>query len=266
MPYLILSPHSDDAVLSCGGAITEWRQQGEPTTVVTLFDGVADPPYSAFINQMLEQWGNPPDIRRLRRAEDAAALAKLGAGDCSLGLLEAGYRQDGREQWLYQSLSEILDQVHAHDWRLSAQIVRQIESQFDLAEWTIVAPLAIGGHVDHQLAFDAAVSLIGADCEVMFYEDYPYAATQSSYARRMDEIEGKEPLVIELASTALFIKIEALSYYRSQILNLFVDYANMVSDVIEFARYTGNGRYAERFWRIANPDRRFANTRTQRQA
>ncbi len=40
--HLFLSPHPDDAVLSCGGLIHQLTQKGEPVTILTVMAG--DPP------------------------------------------------------------------------------------------------------------------------------------------------------------------------------------------------------------------------------
>src|SRR4051794_22622949 len=70
---IVVSPHLDDAVLSCGG------QLGPETTAVTVFAG-APPPGTP-----LPEWdrltgaSDPHAQVLLRRSEDAEALRRLGA-------------------------------------------------------------------------------------------------------------------------------------------------------------------------------------------
>ena len=44
--YVFVSPHLDDVVLSCSGAICALREQGERVLVTTLFAGDPQPPFS----------------------------------------------------------------------------------------------------------------------------------------------------------------------------------------------------------------------------
>ncbi len=222
--------------------------------VLTLFDGAAAPPWSHFTEKLLAAWGNPPDIRRLRRAEDEAALAKLGAANLAAGILEAHYRCGENADWLYLSLDALLGPVHAADGALTATILDYLRMHFELCRYTIVSPLAIGNHVDHQVTFAAAEELVKAGQDVMFYEDFPYAARSTSYAERMSVLSGLEPVLIESDRDAMMAKIEALSYYRSQIPSLFRDANNMAVELIDFARRTGGAqaKYGERFWRVAD--------------
>lgn len=254
MPYLILSPHSDDAVLSCGASMALWQQQGESVVVFTIFDGTITPPWSTYTDELVAKWGNPPDIGRLRRAEDEAALAKLGAANLAAHLLEAHYRRSNDGVWLYTSYDALFGEVHPADDTLATAVLAQLTANFEPRHYTVVSPLAIGRHVDHQLTFEAAKRLVRAGHDVMFFEDYPYAAISSSYWDRMNELSGLEPVLIAGDSRTMMTKIEALSYYRSQIPALFSDSANMAVDVIDFARQTGGAqaKYGERFWKVAD--------------
>lgn len=252
--YLILSPHSDDAVLSCGASMAQWQQQGESMVVFTIFDGTVAPPLSSFSNELLASWGNPPDIRRLRRAEDEAALAKLGAANLAAGMLEAHYRRGKGGEWLYPSLGALFGDIHSPDDSLATTILDKLTADFELHRYTVISPVAIGNHVDHQVTFEVSRRLIWAGYDVMFYEDYPYAAKGSSHPERMNILSGLEPMLVEGDSRAIMTKIEALSYYRSQIPGLFGNFANMAVDVIDFARRTGGAqaKYSERFWKVAD--------------
>ena len=39
MTHVFVSPHPDDAALSCGGLIATLRAQGEPVALLTIFSG-----------------------------------------------------------------------------------------------------------------------------------------------------------------------------------------------------------------------------------
>ncbi|NUN97629.1 MAG: PIG-L family deacetylase [Candidatus Omnitrophica bacterium] len=80
-PHIYLSPHYDDASLSCGGAIHLQAQAGQAVLVVTIC--AAPPPsgepLSPFAQSLHRTWGNPADVIATREAEDRASLAILGA-------------------------------------------------------------------------------------------------------------------------------------------------------------------------------------------
>ena len=69
MHWIYLSPHLDDAVLSCGGLIWEQVQLGERVEIWTIFAG--DPPaemLTPFAEELHTRWGcglNAVEIRRL---------------------------------------------------------------------------------------------------------------------------------------------------------------------------------------------------------
>ncbi|WP_053572258.1 PIG-L family deacetylase [Caballeronia cordobensis] len=88
-PLLIVSPHLDDAVFSCGEAIA-----GAPGTIVcTLFAGA---PREALVTGWDTQCGftNADRAMHARRDEDAAALDALGARPVHLGFLDSQYAGD----------------------------------------------------------------------------------------------------------------------------------------------------------------------------
>src|SRR5689334_12434287 len=78
--HVYLSPHLDDAALSCGGMIHQQTQAGERVVVVTLCAG--GPPAGAlsdFAQSLHTRWQTPVEAVAVRRAEDLAALKVLGA-------------------------------------------------------------------------------------------------------------------------------------------------------------------------------------------
>jgi LmbE family N-acetylglucosaminyl deacetylase len=85
---LIVSPHLDDAVLGCG----QLMSAHPGATVVTVFTGNPDE-YPTPMRLWDEQSGFAPgdDVMDVRRREDAAALAVLGARPVHLGYVEHTY-------------------------------------------------------------------------------------------------------------------------------------------------------------------------------
>jgi LmbE family N-acetylglucosaminyl deacetylase len=115
--HVYLSPHLDDAVLSCGGAIHRQVSAGEPVLVITFFAGEppAEPSLSPFALVQHGYWGNPLRPMDLRRAEDKAALTLLGAEAKHLDFLDAVYRVGVEGEWLYAGEEAIFGEVQPAD-------------------------------------------------------------------------------------------------------------------------------------------------------
>ena len=78
--HIFLSPHLDDAVLSCGGAMRALVTQGEGVLGLNIFAGIPDyRRLSTFAAEQHHHWGDPADPVAARRTEDEAALQLIGA-------------------------------------------------------------------------------------------------------------------------------------------------------------------------------------------
>jgi hypothetical protein len=90
---LAVSPHLDDAVFSAGARLAEHAMAGDAVMVVTCFTGNVAEPQGFVLACQLDK-GLPADIdyMALRRAEDEAACALIGAEPLHLPLLEAPHR------------------------------------------------------------------------------------------------------------------------------------------------------------------------------
>jgi LmbE family N-acetylglucosaminyl deacetylase len=158
---LAVSPHLDDAAFSVGGTLAALAAIGHQITVVTCFTAsVPDPEGFALACQLDKGLPADVDYLALRRAEDAAAMAVLGARAVHLGLPEAPHRG-------YTSAAELFTGVHDGDdaWRsLTAALER-----YDADLW--LAPQALGGHVDHLQVLGAVARL---NRPVLWWRDSPY--------------------------------------------------------------------------------------------
>ena len=88
MFHAILSPHFDDAVLSC------WRLMAGPADVTVVNVFTAEPPAGTPPPWWDRATGasDPVERMRERRREDAAALALTGTSSVEIGLLDDQYR------------------------------------------------------------------------------------------------------------------------------------------------------------------------------
>ena len=243
--YVILSPHLDDAVLSCGGMIYQLVQAGQPVRVITMFAG--DPPpgaLSPFAQSLHERWDATPAHRR---DEDRSALQLLGAEAVAWPTPEAIYRRDSGGPW-YASEESIFGEVAEADSGLVASLAQRL-AHIELSA-RLVVPLAAGHHVDHQLVRATAESLGRV---LVYYEDYPYAETP-------DELEAVLRAgawlaeTVRLSDESIRTKAKAINAYRSQISTFFEDAAEVEQRVRAYARQVGGeAGPAERLWRPASP-------------
>jgi LmbE family N-acetylglucosaminyl deacetylase len=249
--HIILSPHLDDAALSVGGTIARLTVVGEAVLVVNICSG-SPPlggPFSSFAALQHTRWKLPADEAvALRRAEDAAALAILGADSLQLDLLDAIYRMPEA----YIDDETLFGAVAPDDplAELARPSVEAIVAGSPAAR--VYAPLGVGNHVDHQAVYAVAAELAGAGVPVLYYEDFPYAARQGSLAARLSAPgapRGLAPVVTEIAGE-LERKIIAVAAYESQLGTLFGDGERMAQMVAAYAAAVAEapGAYAERLW------------------
>jgi LmbE family N-acetylglucosaminyl deacetylase len=248
--HIILSPHLDDAPLSCGGAIHRWAAADEPVLVIAAMTG--DPPagpHSPFAEYQHTSWGvSGAEAFATRRSEEAAALQRLGASFTQLGLLDCIYRGDDAG-FFYTSEEAIFGSVHPADESLVDALVRRLVALEPFAPGaTVYSPLGLGSHIDHQLVRRAAERWRGRD--LLYYEDCPYA-----YRMGLDRMEIQRgesrlaPRPVWLTEGDMRAKIGAIALYRSQMGILFGGYAQMEACVWAYGRaVAGRGGWAERFW------------------
>jgi LmbE family N-acetylglucosaminyl deacetylase len=149
MSTVILSPHLDDAVLSCWHVLT---QPGE-VMVINVFAGV---PAGLRAPAWWDEYTGAKDSGervRERIEEDRRALALAGREPTNLGFLDEQYRAHA------QPLEQLIEQIAP---RLPP-------------EAGIYAPAALTNHADHMLVRAAALELRSAGADVSLYADLPHA-------------------------------------------------------------------------------------------
>ena len=151
---VILSPHLDDAVLSCWSVLTG----PAGAEVVNLFTAAGAAPHEG---ERLTGAGDSAERARDRAAEDRAALALAGARPRNLDLLEHPHWMAGRRlrrRTFARRLREVSRAAGPHLGRAAH----------------VYAPAAIGGHPDHELVRELACALLRDGARVSFYADQPY--------------------------------------------------------------------------------------------
>ncbi|MFN2269820.1 MAG: PIG-L deacetylase family protein [Anaerolineae bacterium] len=250
--HVYLSPHLDDAVLSCGGRIWRQTQAGARVLVVTVFAGKPSPdvPLSPFAQAMHAAW-DLVDATAARREEDAAALTLLGAESVYWPYTDCIYRRTPDGGFPYASEEALFGEVHPSDEALIAELGARFRALALEPGSAVYAPLAVGCHVDHQIVRRAVAGLEGVTC----YEDYPYAGKPGAVEAALGMARWQEEMV-PLASDALEAKIAAIACYSSQFITLGWANAEEMAAAVRafaeraFAQQTGGDESAERYWRL----------------
>jgi LmbE family N-acetylglucosaminyl deacetylase len=210
MERVILSPHLDDAVLSC------WHLLDGPDPVRILNVFTALPPVGT-ATPWWDRLTGATDARqrmRERHEEDRRALRSTRRPATALDLLDNQYR----------------------DFELpEGEVVKRLEAEVDPAE-VLHAPAGIDGHPDHILVRDAALTMVPRGLRVELYADLPHAIVHGWPAWVTGEpedlgiaqtwtntlagagllVEHLVPRVRPLDASGRKRKLEALAAYKSQ--------------------------------------------------
>ena len=144
-PELLLSPHWDDAVLSCWSLLSSGRE----LNVVNVFAGVPAAGRSGLWERVAGV-ADSAERARVRMREDALALSGAGRTAVNLALLDAQYRAS----------TAALDDL---DGALGAEIAGASR---------VYVPAAIGGHRDHLLVRSYGLMLLRLGMPVTLYAEH----------------------------------------------------------------------------------------------
>jgi LmbE family N-acetylglucosaminyl deacetylase len=244
---IVLSPHLDDAVLSCGGQIVMQTFDGQSVLVVTIMAG--DPPVadlSLYAQQLHARWEITTEAAARRREEDQSACRVLRADYLHWAIPDCIYRYDQRTgETYYNSDQDIFGPVHAKEKHLQDKLAEKMANLPGYGR--ILAPLSVGNHVDHQLTRLAAESCFRN--ELIYYEEFPYSAKAGAVnkviAAERDTWHSK---TVTLTQEAMEKKIEAIATYASQLSTFFRDRDDLEQQVHNYSQLIGG----ERIW-FPNP-------------
>ncbi|MCB4805438.1 LmbE family N-acetylglucosaminyl deacetylase [Methylobacterium brachiatum] len=209
---LALSPHLDDAAFSCGGLLASLAGEGWRVVMATLFTGsVVDPKGFALACQLDKGLPAEIDYMALRRAEDVRAVEELGiAPPLHLPFREAPHRG-------YGSAPELFSAPRADDG-IAADLAPAL-AELVAAERPdlILAPQAVGGHVDHVQAVRALTSL-AVPIPILWWRDFPYTVREATPREPLADLFATLPVRrIALDPGARARKRAACAAYTSQI-------------------------------------------------
>jgi LmbE family N-acetylglucosaminyl deacetylase len=165
---LVISPHLDDGVFGCAHALEAHRG----AVVVTVFAGVPDG-----VENRITEWDaasgfrNAEEAMQVRRSEDHAALAILGAIPRWLDFYDSQYGSRVKLKWIRRRLHEIIREYRPD---------------------TVFLPLGLF-HSDHERVHKAALRLLrdGLGYRWLGYEEALYRRIPGLLQRRLTSLLRK---------------------------------------------------------------------------
>ena len=221
---VFISPHEDDALLSCGSLIAQLSGKTD-LTVVNIFTKAHKSPYTLSARKFLHDSGftDAQALYEEREREDAEAFSSLTVKVINLGLEDALFRKKKRETFLGTFIPEIDHVYPTYQWHITKKIasddpaVATLEKKlepFKDAKNLIFAPCGIGNHVDHMLARKVSAALFD---RYVLYSDFPYNVRLNSFGSALPggEVYRLDPI--------MKVKTALIKAYHTQFHGLFTD-------------------------------------------
>ena len=203
--FLLVSPHLDDAVLSCGS----WLVAHPGCIVLTVFAGTPADGSRCTDWDARSGFDSAAAAVAGRRREDEQALVPLGARPRWLDFCDGQYGESAAAATIGAALHEVLR---------------------ELRPATLLLPLGLF-HADHRRAHEAAAIALRElgderPAEVLAYEDVPYRSFPGVLQRRLAELasdgvqatphDDGQAAAADIAAAAA-CKAQALLAYPSQL-------------------------------------------------
>jgi len=218
----VLSPHMDDAAFSCG-SLMSWLKNRIKVTVINVASADPDPisfeesPALRGIKERTNVILEPP---RNRRKEDRKAMGLIGCGLIHLGFLDAIYRRDpatGKLVYPERVLGFMTPREDdlTYVTELENLLRRLISGKGPVL---LIAPLGLGGHVDHIICHRMAGQMQSGHVKVLYYEDFPYNVRENTFTFLPVQKKTHFAFPFDPAKKAKIVNI-----YKSQIQMIFGD-------------------------------------------
>ncbi|HZP87222.1 MAG TPA: PIG-L family deacetylase [Burkholderiales bacterium] len=197
VPLLVVSPHLDDAVFSCGVHIAMHAS----CTVVTLFAGIPESSVNPTDWDHSAGFADGRSAVETRRGEDEQALDALGALPIWLDFLDAQYEREASVDALARAVEAIIERT---------------------APRSVLMPLGLF-HSDHVVASDALLPRAKQQGDIAWfaYEDALYRALSGQVQQRLVVLAQRglvaTPAPLPESALAASSKRRAVARYESQL-------------------------------------------------
>jgi LmbE family N-acetylglucosaminyl deacetylase len=196
VPWLVISPHFDDAALSCGHLLA----LNPGSVVLTICSGVPEPGVAASSWDRLSGFMTAEQAARERRAEDEKALGVLATRQVTTDILDGPYRdpQTDIEDKAVEWIRRVMDEVSPE---------------------RVAVPVGTRTHGDDMMTRRAGVRVVGGQrsIDAYLYADLPYFSDGHGSDVIASTAAAELVDLILVTDEIVERKAAALSYYRSQL-------------------------------------------------
>lgn len=224
--FVFVSPHLDDAALSCGQLILELLKKRKKVSVVNIFTKAHKGPYTLSAKKYLIDSGgysDATDLYKKRIEEDKAALSSIKVENIiNLGFCDALFRKRESKNPLGKYISELDHYYPTYRWHVlgercshdvvSLNLQRKLKKIVN-KNAMVVAPYGVGGHVDHLITRAVCEELFK---NIVLYSDFPYNIRSKNFGEKT----GKQVFELEPDMSR---KEKIARMYESQFGRLFPD-------------------------------------------
>jgi LmbE family N-acetylglucosaminyl deacetylase len=229
---IYLAPHLDDAVLSCGGIIWDQLRRHAQVEIWTIFAG--DPgegELSRFAQEIQQRWQTGPQSQSARRAEDTLACERIGALPRQFSYPDCIYRNyPGTTRPLIEKNEDLFQPLTGLEQPFIDKIIDALRLILPL-ESTLIIPLGIGNHIDHQIVRQIGEVL---NRSRFYYADFPYSGSHpEEILERVPQNSSTYHFPVNNQSLALWQY--AVEAYTSQISSFWPSLSEMYKSVEFYA-------------------------------
>lgn len=222
--FIFLSPHLDDAVLSCGALLWKLKNLKKNITILTVFTEGGSRPYSPQAKKFLKECGyiNALKLFEDRKKEDKDIARFYNGRFIHLGFVDAAWRRNKEDDHIYKNEKiQFSGKISKEDRSLINEISRKVSlNLLENKDIALFAPLGIGLHADHIIVKEVAKNL---KQPVLFWEDFPYNRDLHN-TRKFFSINKNYKHLFSIKNEGNNnIKYKAIRLYKSQMKGLFPD-------------------------------------------
>jgi len=191
---IIISPHCDDAILSCGELLLQLNKKTK-VTIINVFTAAHGKPYTLSEKQFLKTSGytDAETLYKERQNEDKKVVSTFSVSIINLGLEDALFRRKKQKTFLGKFLPDFDHLYPTYRWHIIKKIEKNDYTILELKKklkmfknknTLVFAPYGIGNHVDHVIARKVCEELFE---NLILYSDFPYNVNESIDNKRFNK-------------------------------------------------------------------------------
>ena len=185
---IFISPHFDDAILSCGSLIAQLNGKVD-ITVINVFTKAHGNPYTLSAKKFLmdSKYTDAEKLYEDRKREDAKAFSSFNVRIINLDLEDALFRQKEKKTFFGRYVAEFDHHYPTYQFHITKAIspddssLKRLEKRletFNTSKYLVFAAYGIGNHADHQIVRLASESVLN---RYILYSDFPYNVRMRSF-------------------------------------------------------------------------------------